>query len=77
MATYKQIRNDVRTRHNRVVTTCWIAHVKELNALAPRPAPNRQSLMRRVYPCPDEVRVWIEESMRRFGMLPGRVGRAP
>ena len=72
MATYRQIQDDIRARHNRAVKNCWIAHVKELNGLDPRPAPNRQSPSRRVYPCPDEVRPWIEESMRRFGMLPAR-----
>jgi len=70
MSTYKQIQEDVRVRHQRTVKPCWIAHVKELNGLEPRPAPNRQSLTRRVYRCPDDARLQIEESMRRFGLLP-------
>ena len=73
MATYKQIQDDVRSRYNRAVKTCWIAHVKELNGLATRKAPNRQSTDRRVAPCPERVRPLIEESMRRLGMLPAAV----
>ena len=76
MATYKQIQEDIRSRHNRAVKTCWIAHVKELNGLAPRTAPNRRSPARRMVPCPEEIRPLIEESMRRLGMLPGVGGRA-
>lgn len=70
MATYEEIRQDIRKRHGRVMKSCWIAHVKALNGLNPRPAPNRQSLKTRVYPCPSVEREWIEASMRRFGMLP-------
>ncbi|NMM38349.1 MAG: hypothetical protein HHJ09_12750 [Glaciimonas sp.] len=69
MTTYAQIQDDVRACHNRTVKTCWIAHVKALNGLNPRTAPNRQSSESRVYPCPDDARQWIEESMRRLGML--------
>lgn len=68
MATYKQIQDDVRSRHGRAVKTCWIAHVKELNGLNPRKAPNRISRARQV-PCPVEFQSIIEESMRRLGML--------
>lgn len=70
MATYKQIQEDVRVRHGRVVKPCWIAHVKEQNGLQMRLAPNRHSLDARVYPCPIDVKAMIEDSMRRLGMLP-------
>ena len=69
MATYKQIQEDVRQRHGRAVKTCWIAHVKEQNGLGMRTAPNRHSPDARVHPCPVEVKVVIEDSMRRLGML--------
>lgn len=69
MATYRQIQNDIRVRHGRVVKTCWIAHVKELNGLSPRTAPNRRSPNVREEPCPASVRRIIEQSMRRFGMI--------
>ena len=70
-ATYSQIQDDIRARHDRVVKTCWIAHVKELNGLKPNKSANRHSATNRVHPCPPEWRPIIEESMRRLGMLSG------
>jgi hypothetical protein len=67
--TYKQLQDDIRMHHNRTVKNCWIAHVKELNGLQTRPAPNRQAASRRVHLCPEGIRPLIEESMRRLGML--------
>ena len=52
MATYKEIQEDVRKVDGRVVKTCWISHVKELNGFSLRHAPNRQTPGVRVYPCP-------------------------
>lgn len=69
MATYEQIRGDVRSVAGITVQNCWIAHVKELNGLAPKAAANRKSLKLRVKPCPDHVRPLIEASMRRLKML--------
>ena len=69
MATYAQIQEYVRQRHDCTVKTCWIAHVKELNGLQPRPAPNRASLNVRRRPCPPAKRPLIEEAMRHFGMI--------
>ena len=69
MATYRQIQDDVKARIGRSIKTCWIAHVKELNGLPLRAAPNRISVADRVAPCPPEMRAAIEESMRKFGML--------
>ena len=69
MATYSQIQEDIRVRHGRSVKTCWIAHVKELNGLPLRNAPNRRSPKIREVPCPESARPLIEASMRRFGML--------
>jgi len=69
MATYKQIQNDVKKKHGRSVKTCWIAHVKELNGLRPRLAPNRISSRKRENPCPDWAKPLIEDSMRRLGMI--------
>lgn len=68
MATYRKIQYDVKSRHDVAVQSCWIAHVKELNGIPLRVAPNRHST-ERVKPCPDRVRPLIEESMRHFGML--------
>lgn len=69
MATYRQIQEDVKKRNDRTVKSCWIAHVKELNGLQPRIAPNRHSKSKREVPCPPEIRPIIEASMRRLGML--------
>jgi hypothetical protein len=69
MATYKEIQADVRRNHSRNVKTCWIAHVKELNGLRPRPATNRFSSGQRKHPCPNWARPLIEDSMRRFGTI--------
>jgi hypothetical protein len=74
MATYEEIQKDVKDHHHRTMKTCWIAHVKELNGLPVRNAWNRES-NNRTYPCPSQERDWIEESMRRFGMLPTRTRR--
>lgn len=69
MATYKQIQDDIRSQDGRTVQSCWIAHVKELNGLKVRSAPNRHSARTRVKPCPENMRPIIEASMRRFGMI--------
>lgn len=69
MATYKQIQDDVRQRHGQSVKTCWIAHVKDLNGLPMRTAPNRQSPTERACPCPPNIRPLIEQSMRELGVL--------
>ncbi len=69
MATYREIQDDIRSREGRVVKTCWIAHVKELNGLAPRTAPNRRTAGERLHPCPPDIRPLIETSMRRLGVL--------
>lgn len=69
MATYREIQDDIRINEGRVVKTCWIAHVKELNGLPLRKAPNRHSVNQRVYPCPPEMRELIEASMRKLGVL--------
>ena len=69
MVTYKEILGDVK-KHNKIsIKTCWIAHVKELNGIDMRPAPNRISLTSCVHPCPENIRPLIEASMRRLCML--------
>lgn len=71
MATYAEIIDDIKAHNGRAVQKCWIAHVKELCGLAPRPSANRQSLEHRVKPCPRDARPLIEASLRRFGMISG------
>lgn len=69
MGTVREIQDYTRTRLGWVAQSCWIAHVKELNGLPLRAAPNRQNLNIRLKPCPNDKRSGIEEAMRRFGML--------
>ncbi|MFX0195475.1 MAG: hypothetical protein ACFFCW_05065 [Candidatus Hodarchaeota archaeon] len=69
MATYKEIQAHVKRNHIRSVKTCWIAHVKELNDLPLRPAPNRLSYNKRKHPCPGWARPLIENSIRELGMI--------
>jgi len=69
MATYREIQDDIQKNHGQSVKTCWIAHVKELNGLSLRMAANRLSPSARKYPCPENMRPLIEESMRRLGVL--------
>lgn len=47
----------------------WIAHVKELNGLIVKSAPNRQSPTSHAERCPEDMRPLIEASLRRLGML--------
>ena len=69
MATYREIVKDVLINENRWVHTCWVAHVKEMNGLNPRRAPNRFPKATRVNPCPAWARPLIEKAMKRLGML--------
>ncbi len=69
MATYREIQDYILETDGRVVKSCWIAHVKEINGLAPRTAHNRRIAGERVYPRPPEMKLLIEASMHRLGML--------
>ena len=66
--TYRDIQVDIKSRFDRSVKTCWIAHVKELNGLNPARAPNRLAANRK-YPCPDWARPLIEDSMIKSGLI--------
>jgi hypothetical protein len=71
MATYKQIQDDIKKRFGRTVKTCWIADVQAFHGLTQRAAPNRISPSARVHPCPIAIRPVIEDSLRKFEMIPG------
>lgn len=68
MATYRQIQDAIRAEIGRVMQSCWIAHVKELNGVPLRKSPRDGAP--RVKPCPDKYRPIIEAELRRQGMLP-------
>lgn len=67
MATYADVIRDVKNRQGITVKTCWIAHVKELNGIPTKKAPNRKDA--RICPCPHSKKNIIEQSMRRLGMI--------
>lgn len=69
MATYAEIAECVKQQSGFTPKTCWIAHVKELNGLRPRVAPNRTRANVRQVPCPLDKREAIEECLRRLRMI--------
>ena len=60
--TYLEIQKYVKALSGRSVKTCWIAHVKEINGIPLRMAPNRQG-SNRTNPCPAWARPWIEKAL--------------
>lgn len=73
MATYREIQDYVKVKYGRSVETCHIAHVKELNGIPMRSAPNRVSDGKRVKPCPPELRPLIENALHALRGLRGSV----
>lgn len=69
MGTYKQVIQWVRRRHRRSVSTCWIAHVRELNGLPVRRAWNRRPGQQRQNPCPGWAMPLIEGAFRAYGLI--------
>lgn len=70
MVTYSDIQKAVKRRYGKTIKTCWIAHVKELNGLRLKAAPNRISRHHRRHPCPHYARPLIEAVLRQHGILP-------
>ncbi|MDB9361847.1 hypothetical protein PN509_16275 [Nodularia spumigena CS-588/02] len=73
MSTYKQIQEYIKTKHQMVVKSCWIAHAKEQLGLPLNPSPRSSEGKPRVYPCPDHVLPIIQEAFEHFGDLPNTV----
>ncbi len=69
MASYAEIAKCVAQQSGFTPKTCWIAHVKEMNGLQVRVAPNRHDPSVRGVPCPPEKRKAIEDCFRRLGLL--------
>jgi hypothetical protein len=69
MATYKQIIEYVKTRHNYSPKTCWIADVKKQMGFNIPCAPNRKDEKTRKYPCPknkiEDIKAAIIQLERR------------
>ena len=64
MPTYRQVQDYVLRRYGYTVKTCWIAHVKELDGLSPRVAPNRLNPAARTNPCPPDKVEAIRAALR-------------
>jgi len=69
IATYAAIAACVKRRFGFVPKRCWIAHVKELNGLPVKLAPNRHDPSIRQVPCPPDKRKPIEACFRQLGLL--------
>jgi hypothetical protein len=69
MATYDNILQYIRQHHRKWVHTCWIAHVKEINGLTTRRAPNRLPGRTRQNKCPSWARPLIEDALRYYKMI--------
>lgn len=65
MSKTKALQDHVRGTHGRVMQTCWIAHVKEMNGLPV----NSRRIGERQKPCPSRYRPVIEHAMRELGWL--------
>ncbi len=69
MATYKQIKAEIKKRYGYSAVTGWIAHVKNHHGLTTRIAPNRINSTERVNSCPPDKWADIEAVMQSFGMI--------
>ena len=69
VSTYKQVQEYVKLVHGFSVKSCWIAHIKELNGVEMKSAPNRHSAKTRKHSCPDNKREKIELAMKKFGLI--------
>lgn len=65
MSKNKALQDYVRAKIGRVMQSCWIAHVKEMNGL---PVNSRRTGERQK-PCPPKYRPVIEQAMRELGWL--------
>lgn len=69
MATYKEIQKDIKQRHSISVKTCWIADVKRQHGKIKRIAPNRLNPKKVKYPCPNDKRTIIVDTLKRLGEI--------
>jgi hypothetical protein len=68
MATYSEIQEYVRGRHDFTPKTCWIAQAKEIYGLPLRKAWNRKSKKRK-QTCSSERIKAIREAFEHFNMI--------
>ncbi|MBD2138772.1 hypothetical protein H6F32_14565 [Anabaena sp. FACHB-1237] len=69
MATYKQLQEYIKNKHQRIVKSCWIADAKEKLGLPVKPSYHRSQGQQRKYPCPDDILPIIREALEHFDDL--------
>lgn len=69
MATYKQIQEYIKTKHQVTIKTCWIAHAKEQLGLPLKASQRSSEGKPRVYPCPEDKLPLIKEAFEYFNDL--------
>ena len=69
MATYKQIQEYIKTKHQVTIKTCWIAHAKEQLGLSLKASQRSSEGKPRVYPCPPDRLPLIKEAFEYFHRL--------
>jgi hypothetical protein len=69
MATYTQIQEYVKERHGYLPRATWIAHMKEICGLNPKPAATRHSLDKRVNPCPPHRQEDLRQAFIHFKLI--------
>ena len=69
MATYKQIQDYIKEKHDYIPRGTWIAHAKELCGLNPMMAHTRRSPNIRINPCPKDKLDDLREAFEHFKMI--------
>lgn len=59
LPTYKMVQEDIKSKYNITIKTCWIAHVKEMYGLI-------KKNLNRKYPCPEQH---IEKIAKSLGLI--------
>lgn len=68
-STYNDIQDYVKEKYNITIKDCWVAHVKEICGLSPKPSPNRIDIKKRKYPCPEDKQEIVIEAFKKVGWI--------
>ena len=69
MGTVKNIQSYVKEHDGFVPKSCWIAHVKEMCGLSPKPAHNRKDKNIRQVPCPINKVDAIKKALQFYKLI--------
>jgi len=69
MATYKQIQDFVKAKHEYLPRSTWIAHMKEICGLNPQMAVTRHSPDKRINPCPPHKQDDLRKAFEHFKLI--------